>query len=126
MVDRTGDPRRRRGILPDPAVGGGTAVAVLGAYVLAGELQAAAGDPTTAFGTYQSALAELVRRSRMIGPTMMRTLIPRTPLQVWLTTQLIRVLPRLPATIQRGLSSFERRPARALEAVALDKYERAL
>jgi 2-polyprenyl-6-methoxyphenol hydroxylase-like FAD-dependent oxidoreductase len=110
------------GYCPGPAVGGGTALAVIGAYVLANELRAAGGDPATAFPSYEHALAELVRRSRTIGPTVMKTLIPATPLQVWLTRQVVRLVPRLPATLQRRLSSFQGRPARALEAVTL-KHE---
>jgi 2-polyprenyl-6-methoxyphenol hydroxylase-like FAD-dependent oxidoreductase len=91
--------------------------------VLAGELQAAGGDPATAFPSYETELREVVRRFRTIGPTTMKTLIPRTPLQVWLTTQVLRLVPHLPATLQRGLSSFQGRPARALEAVTLRDYE---
>jgi hypothetical protein len=53
----------------------------------------------------------------------MKVLIPRTPRQVWLTTQLMRLLPRLPATLQRRLNSLQGGPARALEAVTLKNYE---
>jgi 2-polyprenyl-6-methoxyphenol hydroxylase-like FAD-dependent oxidoreductase len=109
------------GYCPAPAVGGGTAVAVIGAYVLAGELRAAGGDPATAFPSYERKLAELIRRSRAIGPTVMKTLIPRTALQVSLTAQALRLVPRLPATLQRRLSSFQGRPARALAAVTLEQ-----
>jgi 2-polyprenyl-6-methoxyphenol hydroxylase-like FAD-dependent oxidoreductase len=110
------------GYSPGPAVGGGTALAVVGAYVLAGELQAAGGDPATAFRRYETELREVVGRFRTIGPTVMRTLIPATPLQVWLTTQALRLVPRLPATLQRRLSSFQGRPARALQAITLRDY----
>lgn len=110
------------GYCPAPAVGGGTALAILGAYVLAGELRAAGGDPTTAFPRYETELREVVRRFRTIGPTVMKTLIPATPLQVWLTTQVLRLVPRLPATLQRRLSSFQGRPARALQAITLRDY----
>ena len=110
------------GYCPGPAVGGGTALAVLGAYVLAGELRAAGGDPATAFRRYETELREVVRRFRTIGPTVMKTLIPATPLQVWLTTQVLRLVPRLPATLQRRLSSFQGRPARALQAITLRDY----
>ena len=110
------------GYCPAPAVGGGTALAVIGAYVLAGELRAAGGDPAVAFPGYERALGELVRRSRGIGPTVMKTLIPRTQRQVWLTTQVLRLVPRLPATLQRRLSAFQGRPARALAAVTLRRY----
>jgi 2-polyprenyl-6-methoxyphenol hydroxylase-like FAD-dependent oxidoreductase len=110
------------GYSPGPAVGGGTALAVVGAYVLAGELRAAGGDPATAFRRYETELGEVVRRFRTIGPTMMKTLISRTPLQVWLTTQALRLVPRLPVTLQRRLSAFQGRPARALQAITLRDY----
>jgi len=114
------------GYCPAPAVGGGTAVAVLGAFVLAGELHTAGGDHTTAFRMYEQQLRRLVARTRALAPTMMKVLIPRNRRQVWATTQIMRVLPRLPATIQRGLSSFVRAPARALESVDLNRYEPAV
>jgi 2-polyprenyl-6-methoxyphenol hydroxylase-like FAD-dependent oxidoreductase len=113
------------GYSPAPAVGGGTVVAVVGAYVLAGELRAAGGDHTRAFAGYERAMGELVRRSRSIGPTVMKTLIPATPRQVWMTTQALRLLPRLPGVLQRRLWAFQARPARALEAVDLRRYDGA-
>jgi 2-polyprenyl-6-methoxyphenol hydroxylase-like FAD-dependent oxidoreductase len=113
------------GYSPGPAVGGGTALAVVGAFVLAGELAAAAGDPARAFVGYERAMAELVRRSRGIGPAAMKALIPRTPLQVWLTPQLLRLVSRLPGPLQRRLSALQAAPARALEAVDLRRYDGA-
>jgi 2-polyprenyl-6-methoxyphenol hydroxylase-like FAD-dependent oxidoreductase len=111
------------GYCPAPAVGGGTAVAVLGAYVLAGELRAANGDHRAAFRAYEEQLQQLVARTRTLGPTMMKALIPRTQRQVWAIRQMMRVLPRLPGTFQRVLSTFARVPARALGAIALKDYE---
>ena len=113
------------GYCPGPAVGGGTTVAVVGAYVLAGELREAAGDHTTALRSYEEEMREFVQRSRTIGPTSMRTLIPRTPRQVSVTTQLTRLVPRLPATIQRRLYSLFGGPARTLESITLKHYGRA-
>jgi 2-polyprenyl-6-methoxyphenol hydroxylase-like FAD-dependent oxidoreductase len=110
------------GYSPGPAVGGGTALAVVGAYVLAGELRTADGDPAPAFRRSETELGEVVRRFRTIGPTVMKTLIPATPLQVWLTVQVLRLVPRLPATLQRRLSAFQGRPARALQAITLRDY----
>jgi 2-polyprenyl-6-methoxyphenol hydroxylase-like FAD-dependent oxidoreductase len=112
------------GYCPGPAVGGGTSVAVVGAYVLAGELRAAGGDHTAGFRNYEREMLEFVRRSRSIGPASMKSIIPRTSTQVWLTTQLMQLVPRLPATLQRTLSSVQFRPARrALEAITLKDYE---
>jgi 2-polyprenyl-6-methoxyphenol hydroxylase-like FAD-dependent oxidoreductase len=95
------------GYCPGPAVGGGTALAVVGAYVVAGELRAAGGDPATAFRSYETRMREVVQRFRTIGPTVMKTLIPRSRLQVLLTTQALRLVPRLPVTLQRRLSAFQ-------------------
>jgi 2-polyprenyl-6-methoxyphenol hydroxylase-like FAD-dependent oxidoreductase len=111
------------GYCPGPAVGGGTTVAVVGAYVLAGELKEAGGDPSRAFGSYEAQMGEFVRRSRGIGPSSMKTLIPRTSRQVWLATQVVRLVQRLPARLQRRLaSSLQAGPARALESVTLQHY----
>jgi 2-polyprenyl-6-methoxyphenol hydroxylase-like FAD-dependent oxidoreductase len=110
------------GYCPGPAVGGGTALAVIGAYVLAGELAAAAGDPARGLIGYEDRMRELVNRSRAIGPSTMKTLIPRTGRQVALTTQLIRLVPRLPSPLQRQLFSLQGGPARALNSVTLERY----
>jgi 2-polyprenyl-6-methoxyphenol hydroxylase-like FAD-dependent oxidoreductase len=110
------------GYSPAPAVGGGTVVAVIGACVLAGELRMAGGDHTAGLAGYERAIGELVRRSRTIGPTVMKTLIPATPRQVWLTNQALRLVPRLPGPLQRRLWAFQDRPASALEAVDLARY----
>ena len=109
------------GYSPGPAVGGGTAGAVIGAYLLAGELNDAGGDHRIAFPAYERAMGEFVRRSRAMGPTMMKTLIPRTPRQVWLTPQAVRLLPKLPPRLQRGVLSMQGGPARALAAVNLKR-----
>jgi 2-polyprenyl-6-methoxyphenol hydroxylase-like FAD-dependent oxidoreductase len=111
------------GYCPAPAVGGGTALAVIGAYVLAGELASANGDPVRGLTGYENRMRELVRRSRSIGPSSMKTLIPQTPRQVALTTQLMRLVPRLPAAAQRRLFSLQGGPARALESITLQRYQ---
>jgi 2-polyprenyl-6-methoxyphenol hydroxylase-like FAD-dependent oxidoreductase len=107
---------------PGPAVGGGTTVAIVGAYVLAGELSAADGDHVPGFRAYEDQMRAFVERSRTIGPSSMRMLIPSTPSQVWLAAQLMRVLPRLPATVQGAIGSRLSGPGRALESIRLKRY----
>ncbi len=104
---------------PGPAVGGGTSVAVIGAYLLADALRHSGGDHTQAFDRYEQTMRELVARSRQVGPTVMRTLIPATRRQVWLTTRSMRLVPRLPAAVQRQLFSFQGGPATAMNSVTL-------
>ena len=64
-------------------------------------------------------MRDVVQRSRRIGPTTMKTLIPATPWQVWLTIQLMRLVPRLPTTVQRQLFALQSGPAEAFESVTL-------
>ena len=94
-------------------------VAVIGAYLLATALRDAVGDPARAFERYEQATRELVTRSRRIAPAVMKTLIPATRRQVWLTIQAMRLVPRLPAAVQRRLFALQDTPATALGAVDL-------
>jgi 2-polyprenyl-6-methoxyphenol hydroxylase-like FAD-dependent oxidoreductase len=110
------------GYSPGPAVGGGTSVAVIGAYLLATALRSAGGDHDRAFEHYEHAMRELVIRSRRIGPDVMTTLIPATHRQVWLTIQAMRFVPRLPAAVQRRLFALQGSPGTALQAVILPPW----
>ena len=95
---------------------------MIGAYRLAEALKATGGDHERAFAQYERAMAELVARSRTIAHTTMKTLIPATPRQVWLTIQSMRLIPRLPTTIQRRLFAVHGTPATALESVTINNH----
>src|SRR4030095_15028385 len=94
------------GYSPGPAVGGGTSLAVVGAYVLASGLAAASGDHLRGLAAYEQELRPAVYQSQRIGPPGMKALIPRSRLQLWAIAQAIRLLPRLPAPARRRLTSF--------------------
>jgi 2-polyprenyl-6-methoxyphenol hydroxylase-like FAD-dependent oxidoreductase len=106
------------GYSPGPAVGGGTSLAVVGAYVLASEL-AAAGDRTRGLAAYEAVLLPAVRQSQRIGPAVLKTLIPGSSVQLWAMAQAMRLLPRLPRPARSRLTSFGGGPAAMLEAVKL-------
>jgi len=55
------------GYCPGPAVGGGTSLAVITAYVLADELAAARGDLVSGLRNYEERIREIVELSRSIG-----------------------------------------------------------
>jgi 2-polyprenyl-6-methoxyphenol hydroxylase-like FAD-dependent oxidoreductase len=111
------------GYSPGPAVGGGTSIAMVGAYVLAGELFRAGGDPAAALPRYEGTMRDFVLRARKLGTTTMRTLIPATPAQVWLMIQTMRVVPRLPIPLQRRLGALQSAAAGALDSISLADYE---
>ena len=107
------------GYSPAPAVGGGTSLAVIGAYLLATELKAAGGDHVRGFTAYEEALRPVVDHSRSIGPTILRTIIPTSQAQVWVTAQAIRMIPHVPAPQRRRLTSFGGSAAAMLDQARL-------
>ena len=111
------------GYCPGPAVGGGTSLAAIGAYVLASELVAAEGDHDRGFAAYERALAPVVDHSRSIGPTVLDLIIPKSRTQIWAMAQAMRVLPHIPAPLRRRLTSFGGSAAAMLEEARLRRPE---
>ncbi|WP_329426338.1 FAD-dependent monooxygenase [Streptosporangium sp. NBC_01495] len=110
------------GYSPGAAVGGGTSLAVVGAYVLAGELAVAGGDHERAFRAYESELGEYVRRSRELGRGMARTLVPDSRFQLWATLWGTRLLARLPHGVIRALAGLRRTSVRPHDTIELRDY----
>ncbi|RZS36559.1 2-polyprenyl-6-methoxyphenol hydroxylase-like FAD-dependent oxidoreductase [Herbihabitans rhizosphaerae] len=74
------------------SIGMGTSMAVVGAYVLAGELAAAGGDHTVAFPAYQREMAEYVRTNQKGMPGGVRAFLPSSRAGLWLRTQTMRLM----------------------------------
>ncbi|MFI5716810.1 FAD-dependent monooxygenase [Nocardia sp. NPDC051750] len=91
------------GYAPGPAVGGGTTLAVVGAYVLARALAEAGGAHETAFAAYEEQLGDYVRRCREVAPGVLRRGIPRSRARLRFNEYAMRLLPRLPAGIVHRL-----------------------
>jgi 2-polyprenyl-6-methoxyphenol hydroxylase-like FAD-dependent oxidoreductase len=108
------------GYSPGPAVGGGTSIAMVGAYVLAQEL-AQAGPNQTGLRAYEGRMRQLATRARTIGSSTMSTLIPRTGLGVRLTPELLRLITRTPLRVQKRLLQLQATPARALDSIQLTR-----
>jgi 2-polyprenyl-6-methoxyphenol hydroxylase-like FAD-dependent oxidoreductase len=81
---------------PSPMAGVGTSLALVGAYVLAGELAAAAGNHTTAFGRYERELRDYVAKGQKLAKGNAIGLIPRSHNQIRMRNLFIRMLPYLP------------------------------
>jgi hypothetical protein len=78
MDEWPGGASGRRWLLPGTAVGGGTSLAIIGAYLLASELVRACGDHVRGFAAYQLALEPVVQESRIIGPATIKLIIPQS------------------------------------------------
>ena len=109
------------GYSPGPAVGGGTSIAMVGAYVLAQELAHAGRNYQAGLHAYQDRMRELTVKARSIGPSTMSTLIPRTSIQVRLIPELLRLITRMPPRIQQRLFQLQATPARALDSIHLTR-----
>jgi 2-polyprenyl-6-methoxyphenol hydroxylase-like FAD-dependent oxidoreductase len=109
------------GFCPGPAVGGGTSLAVVSAYVLAGELAAARTDLTAGLRNYEQRIRPLADRSRRLSPKIMRTIIPSNPLALQLMPLAAAALPKLPVAVQRFIWS-QNAVGKVFDAVPLPDY----
>jgi 2-polyprenyl-6-methoxyphenol hydroxylase-like FAD-dependent oxidoreductase len=103
---------------PAPAVGGGSSLAVVAAYILAGALAEAGDDQATGFRNYERAIRDMVVQSQEIGPAILKTLIARSEFQVWLRMRLAPLITSLPHPLQRLVPMLPRRARVAMRAVA--------
>jgi 2-polyprenyl-6-methoxyphenol hydroxylase-like FAD-dependent oxidoreductase len=110
------------GYCPGPAVGGSTSLAVIGAYVLAGELAQARGDYVRAFASYEQELGELVRRSRAFARGAAKTIIPGSPAAVWALTQGLRLVSLLPPWLTTTVAKMNTKSVRMHDSMRVKEY----
>ena len=79
-----------------PLSGMGTGMAVVGAYVLAGELAEANGDYALAFERYENLMRDFVKKCQGIADGGTDWFVPRTRLRLWLSNQMWKILPYTP------------------------------
>lgn len=84
------------GYCASPASGQGTSLALVGAYVLAGELLAVAGDHEAAFFNYECAMRDFVMQNQGLAASNLQGMALKSNAQIWFQTQMIRLLPHLP------------------------------
>ncbi|MDT5317917.1 MAG: hypothetical protein QOD88_439 [Mycobacterium sp.] len=110
------------GYCPGPAVGGSTSLAVLGAYVLAGELTQARGDHVRAFAAYEHEMAETVRRSRAFARGAAKSVIPGSTAAVWAVIRGAQLVSLLPAPLTRTLAKLNTKGVRLYDSMRVKDY----
>ncbi len=110
------------GYCPGPAVGGSTSLAVVGAYLLAGELARADGDYAAAFAAYESAMREPVRRSRTFARGAAKTVIPGSSVALWAVTRGAQLVSALPVPLTRAVAKLTIKGVRMLDSMRLPDY----
>jgi 2-polyprenyl-6-methoxyphenol hydroxylase-like FAD-dependent oxidoreductase len=83
------------GYCGSPMAGNGTSMALVGAYVLAGELSVAE-DHVAAFANYEEQMRRYVDRCQKFAKGGAGFLLPKSRAQAWLYCQSIRMLPYMP------------------------------
>jgi 2-polyprenyl-6-methoxyphenol hydroxylase-like FAD-dependent oxidoreductase len=81
---------------PTPLTGLGTSLALVGAYVLAGELAKARGDHRVAFDNYEKVMRPYVTSSQELPPGGTSGFAPMSKAGIWLRTASMRWMTRWP------------------------------
>jgi 2-polyprenyl-6-methoxyphenol hydroxylase-like FAD-dependent oxidoreductase len=80
---------------PSLASGQGSSMAIVGAYVLAGELYAAAGDYPIAYANYEKEMRPFIQRNQELGKNV-KQMVPSSNWRLRLQLLMIRLMPYLP------------------------------
>jgi len=98
------------GYCGSPLAGQGTSLALVGAYVLAGELAGNPGDPAAAFAAYQRELSHYVAAGIRLPPGGVRAFAPNSAAMIALRAASMRMMTRPPlrALMTRQFGKAER------------------
>jgi len=110
------------GYCPGPAVGGSTSIAVLGAYILAGELAQAKGDYARAFAAYEAEMDDPVRRSRAMARGIAKGLIPNSRAGVWALIHAAQLISVLPAGLTKTVARMNSKTVRLYDTMRYKEY----
>ena len=83
------------GYCASPMSGMGTSMAVVGAYILAGELMEADGDYAAAFARYENQMRPFVTAAQKMAEGA-EWFVPTTRFKLWMSTQIWKILPHTP------------------------------
>ena len=100
------------GYCPALLSGQGSTLAMMGAYILAGELKVALGDHKLAFAQYEQAFRPVVRQEQKRVGTNASILVPATPLGLWMKTHLFPLLAPPLIMVTLRTSGFRKRSNR--------------
>jgi len=84
------------GYCPTPLTGLGTSLALVGAYVLAGELALAGGDHHVAFAAYEQIMRPYVKQAQQLPPGGAASFAPTSALAIRLRAASMRAMSRWP------------------------------
>jgi len=95
----------------------GTGLAVIAAYVLAGELAASPDDHAAAFARYAAGIGDYARTCQKGAASVGRFMAPKTQAGIWLRNSLLRAFYHLP-----GKGLMESMAMNRADGVVLKEY----
>jgi 2-polyprenyl-6-methoxyphenol hydroxylase-like FAD-dependent oxidoreductase len=110
------------GYCPGPAVGGSTSLAVVGAYILGGELANHAPDYAAAFSSYEREIGDYVTRSRAFAVSAAKKIVPARPLDLWVLVNAARLVNALPGSVSRAIAKLNTSSLRLHDSISLKDY----
>ncbi|MGB3480901.1 MAG: FAD-dependent monooxygenase [Mycobacterium sp.] len=110
------------GYCPGPAVGGSTSLAVIGAYVLAGELERAGGDHTAAFSAYEQVMRPAVLGARALAKGVAKGILPSSRLGVQALIVAGRLISALPTAVTSRVVGFNDNGIRIYDKISVPDY----
>jgi 2-polyprenyl-6-methoxyphenol hydroxylase-like FAD-dependent oxidoreductase len=81
---------------PSPASGQGTSLSLVGAYVLAGSLAAAAGDHAAGFAAYENDMRPFVEENQKLAASNLKGMVLKSAGQIRFQMGMLRLMPHLP------------------------------
>ncbi len=105
---------------PSLASGQGTSMAIVGAYVLAGELYAAGGDHRVAFPAYECALRSFIEKNQKLGEHV-KQMVPGSSIALRIQAMVVKLMPYLPFT-DRIIKGIIERTYEAANGIVLKEY----
>ncbi|HEY4209146.1 MAG TPA: FAD-dependent monooxygenase [Puia sp.] len=113
------------GYCPSPASGQGTSLAMVGAYVLAGEMAKKAGDYLGAFAAYQQMMQPFIDQNQQLAETALKGMIPSSRLQLQFQNFMLRLLLHLPGKekmLRVFFKKMQEAVNKAAQAIDLPNY----
>lgn len=105
------------GYCASPMSGMGTSMAVVGAYILAGELNEADGDYATAFARYEQCMRPFVTAAQKMAEGA-EWFVPTTRFKLWMSRQIWKILPHTP-----WKNMMIEMPMKVATSIKLPEYE---
>ncbi|MEV0400562.1 FAD-dependent monooxygenase [Actinoallomurus sp. NPDC050550] len=105
-----------------PASGQGTSLALVGAYVLAGELAAARGDHERGFDAYERRMRPFAEKNQKLGPSNIKRMVMKSRAQVRISMAMLALMGRMPGR-DRMMAKVIEPIHRAANAITLENYE---